>query len=248
MKKSLLTAGLIGISMLTACNAGNMAGEQDEGIYQRNGNTLNVNEDREELDNGINVLNDNGNNNNNNNGNNDNRNNNNRHNNNNNSKAFGYVRQQSSPVPGETISQKDMPTLDREKTADAISRLCLSNPGVKDSAVLVTDEEVLIAYDTDANTKKDRQYTAEQVRRTAESVVPSWYHIYVTDDTALRRDIENIASMDATRRNAHDTIDRTVKLMKEDSPQGQDDQNGGEQKNERGNIGGDMGNNRSDTK
>ncbi len=134
---------------------------------------------------------------------------------------FGYVRQQKSPIQGETVSYKNMYTIDRERTADAISKLSVGLPTVNDCSVLVTDEEVLIAYDTDAKTKKDRQEAADQVKKTAMSVVPRWYNIYVTDDVGLRRDIENIAPMGANVDGAQDTINRTIKLMTKSSPQGQ---------------------------
>lgn len=58
---------------------------------------------------------------------------------------------------------------------------------------LVTDEEVLVVYDTNA---KDRTETADQVKRTAMSVVPRYYHVYVSDDyQTLAQDVENFATV-----------------------------------------------------
>ncbi|HEY9577034.1 MAG TPA: YhcN/YlaJ family sporulation lipoprotein, partial [Pseudobacillus sp.] len=113
-----------------------------------------------------------------------------------------------------------MHVLDRERTADTIGRLSLDLPKVNEASVLVTDQEVLIAYNTDAKEGKDRREVAEQVKRTALSVVPRWYHVYMTDDTDLRRDIENIAQVNGGMDAARDSIGRTVKLMKQSSPQG----------------------------
>ncbi|WP_338750968.1 YhcN/YlaJ family sporulation lipoprotein [Bacillus sp. FJAT-52991] len=201
MKKPLMMAGLTSIMLLGACTMNdqdNAAG----GIYKENGNTINV-RNREDLYNpndrktsDVELMTDDR------------------------SDDFGYVRQQKSPIQGETVSYKNMYTMDRERTADAISKLSVALPEVNDCSVLVTDEEVLIAYDTDAKTKKERTEAAEQVKKTAMTVVPRWYNIYVTDDVGLRRDIENIAPMGADVDGAQDTINRTIKLMTKTSPQG----------------------------
>jgi hypothetical protein len=138
------------------------------------------------------------------------------------SEDFGYVRQQKSPVEGQPISYKDMYTVDREKVADAISRMSIALPNVNDSSTLVTDEEVLVSYVTDKDKKdKDGRFAvADQVKRTAMSVVPRWYHVYVTDDPNLMRDVENLASMDTDMDNVNTAIDDTINLMLKASPQG----------------------------
>ncbi len=188
--------------LLSACNL-NDQNRAAEGLYKENGNTINV-RDRSDLynmngdrDNTRNIMTDNR-----------------------SDDRFGYVRQQKSPIQGETVSYDSLYTMDRERTADAISKLSAALPTVNDSSVLVTDEEVLIAYDTDAKTAKERKEAADQVKRTAMSVVPRWYNVYVTDDTGLRRDIENIAPMGTNGKGSEDTIKRTVDLMKKSSPQG----------------------------
>lgn len=198
MKKSLITASFLSIALLVGCNTNDMADQP--GIYQQNGNTLNVS-DREDLyndraDNNIMTE--------------------------NRSEKFGYVRQQKSPVQGENVSYKNMHTMDREQVADSISRLAVTIPNVDDASVLVTSEEVLIAYTMDAQNKDKRERTAvaDQVKKTAMSVVPRWYHVYVTDDPHLRRDIENIATMDAGSNNVKATIDQTIDRMVKESPQG----------------------------
>ncbi|MBM7648552.1 hypothetical protein JOC78_001498 [Bacillus ectoiniformans] len=202
MKKPLLAMGVASFVMLAGCNMNNDNAADEQGMVHKNGNTLNV-RDREDLYNENEtrtykdeVMTKRSN------------------------AEFGYVRQQKSPIQGQTVSYKDMYTMDRERTADAISKLSVANPSVNDCSVLVTDEEVLIAYDTDAKTKKERMNAADQVKRTAMSVVPRWYHVYVTDDTGLRRDIENIAPMGPNMDGAEDTIEKTIKLMKANSPQG----------------------------
>ncbi|KAB7706998.1 sporulation protein [Bacillus aerolatus] len=211
MKKAMLAAGFSSFLMLAACNANdqnNLAGgfgDRNDN-NNNNNNAMNVNDryDRDRYD-MVNEGNNNG-----------------RGGllTNDRNDDFGYVRQQKSPIQGENVSYRNMHTIDRERTADAISRLSVALPRVNDSSVLVTDQEVLIAYDTNANTNKDHKETAQQVKKTAMSVVPRWYHVYVTDDTNLRREIENIAQINGDMGTARDTINRTIKLMKQNSPQG----------------------------
>lgn len=160
-------------------------------IYEESGNTINVNDQRADIYN--------------------------RHNGSQNkSEDFGYVRHQKSPIGGENMSNDHYATIDREKTADTISKYCTGIPNVDDISTLVTDREVIIVYATDS---QDRNYTADQVKKMAMSVVPSWYNIYVSDNTALRRNVENFATLDADSRNAHYGIDQLIKDIQK-SPQG----------------------------
>lgn len=133
---------------------------------------------------------------------------------------FGYVRHVKSPVPGQNIKYQDIYTLNREKVADAISKLAVTNPKVHDAATLVTDEEVLIWYKTDAKSKKDRNNVADQVKKTAFSTVPRWYHVYVTDNPTLKQYVENISYMKSSDANKERVIRQTVKMMLDSSPQG----------------------------
>lgn len=133
---------------------------------------------------------------------------------------FGYVRHIKSPIPGQNIKYSDIYTLNREKVADAISKIAVTNPKVHDAATLVTDEEVLIWYKTDAKSKKDRNMVADQVKKTAFSAVPRWYHVYVTDNPTLRQYVENISYMKSSDANKERVIKQTVKMMLDSSPQG----------------------------
>lgn len=201
MKKAMFTGCLFSLAVLSGCNY-EAANRDRSGIFDRNGNTLNVNDDQDLFDkdhsksSNHSVVTDDR------------------------DEAFGYVRHQKSPIQGETISYRDMYTMDKERVADTISRLSVGLPDVKDCSTLVTDEEVLVAYDRRQNAHTSRSETADQVKRTAMSVVPRWYHVYVTDDPSLRRDIENLASMGANTKNSETNIDRTIHLMLDRSPQG----------------------------
>jgi len=132
---------------------------------------------------------------------------------------YGYVRHQKSPLPTENVAYEDMPDFNREAVADIISRLCVQLPNVDDCATLVTDDEVLIAYQTDSD---ERFETADQVKRTALSVVPRYFHVYVTDQPTLRKDIENFSTLETDSRNTQRMIDSTVQKMIQSSPQGRD--------------------------
>lgn len=163
------------------------AEDENTDIYKRSGNTINVT-DRNELynENGVPNGDDTPMNN------------------------FGYVRHQKSPILGDANGYNDMPSFNREKAADLISKLCTQLPGVKDVATLVTDEEVLVVYDADTN---NRQQTADQVKKTALSVVPRYYHVYVADNPQLMKDIERFGRLDSNTRNIDQILDATIQRM-----------------------------------
>lgn len=161
-----------------------------EGPYEKSGITTNVNNQRADIYN--------------------------RNNGNNKSENFGYVRHQKSPVMGENVAYRQYDALDREQIANTISKLCTNIPHVDDISTLVTDEEVLIVYHTDSN---NRLETADQVKKSAMSVVPRWYNVFVSDNTNLRANVESYATVDSNSRNARIGIDKLIKEMKK-SPQG----------------------------
>lgn len=197
MNKILITATLLGAALLSACGNNNKNDVADSpGIYKHTGNTINK-QNEEDLYNPEKV---------------------NTHTEK--SREFGFVRQVKSPVPNKDFNNQKSFTMNREKTADTISKMSVTIPNVHDASVLVTDEEVLVAYRTNAKGKKERFEVADQVKKTAMSVVPRWFHVYVTDDPALRQDIENISYMDASSGNKEDVIEGVVKRMLSRSPQG----------------------------
>jgi ribosomal protein S17E len=162
-------------------------------VYEESGDTINVNNKREELyneggGNGVRNVSD----------------------------DYGFVRHQKSPIQGDRGGTQHYSAIDREQVANIISQLSTDIPNVNDVATLVTDQEVLVSYSTNS---KDRNLTADQVKRTAMSVVPRYYHVYVSDNTNLMRDVENLANLDSTSKNARNLVNGLVKQMKK-SPQG----------------------------
>ncbi|KYC86358.1 YhcN/YlaJ family sporulation lipoprotein [Heyndrickxia sporothermodurans] len=196
MQKRLIAAALLGTALLTACGTNNKNVAESPGIYKHSGNTINKQND-EDLYNPekVNTQSEK-------------------------EKEFGFVRQVKSPVPNKNVNFNQDNAMNREKVAKSISNILVTIPNVHDASVLVTDEEVLVAYRTDAKDKKDRFEVADQVKKTAMSVVPRWFHVYVTDDTSLRQDVKNIAYMDSNSQNKEETIKGLVKRMLSRSPQG----------------------------
>ncbi|MEH7237063.1 YhcN/YlaJ family sporulation lipoprotein [Bacillus sp. JJ1562] len=188
MKKYTIISGLLALTALTGCGAS----DDNAGVYHESGNTINRIE-QNELYNTKGVKND--------------------------GKEmtnFGYVRHQKNPVPGRVNVYSNLPAMDREKVADLISKICTTIPNVNDVGTLVTDEEVLVAYDTDS---KDRNLTADQVKRAALSVVPRFFHVYVSDDPDMMKQIERFGTLDSDSRNVDQIITSTIQQMVK-SPQG----------------------------
>ncbi|MGV3465983.1 MAG: YhcN/YlaJ family sporulation lipoprotein [Heyndrickxia sp.] len=198
MDKKLITATMLSFALLSACsnnnNGKNVA--ENPAVYKKDGNTVNKYERVDMNNKGLEKTSADKQN------------------------EFGYVRQVKSPVPGQNIKYQDIYTLNREKVADSISKIAVTNPKVHDAATLVTDEEVLIWYKTDAKSKADRNNVADQVKKTAFSIVPRWYHVYVTDNPTLRQYVENISYMKSSDANKERVIRQTVKMMLDSSPQG----------------------------
>ncbi|MCM3597683.1 YhcN/YlaJ family sporulation lipoprotein [Metabacillus idriensis] len=129
--------------------------------------------------------------------------------------GFGYVRHVKNNLAQENDYDK-VPQVDYEKTANAISSLIVQLPNIQDVATLVTDEEVLIAYKSDT---KNRNETADQVKKTAISVVPRYYHVYLSDDPEMIKQVEGYSGLDPESRDIDQIINNTIKEMLK-SPQG----------------------------
>jgi hypothetical protein len=149
---------------------------------------------------------------------------------------FGYMRHMS----GDKVEKgNNLPTLNRQKAANMISDMVLQLPTIKDVGTLVTDEEVLIGYKT---TNKNRNAVADQVKMTAFSVVPRYYHVYVSDEKGMIDRIEQYQDVNADTENVEGLIDRLIADMKK-APQGKK-WNYGE--NENGEMNGETNANRSE--
>ena len=134
---------------------------------------------------------------------------------------FGFANKAANAVDNRGENDGEEYQLDRQVTADAISRYGASIPGIENVSTVVTDEEVLISYQVAQDAEDlDRNEVADQVKRSALSVIPRWYHVYLTDDPSLRVNVESIAQTHLTKVEMEDAIASTIDLMKESSPQG----------------------------
>jgi ribosomal protein S17E len=192
MKINLLIAGIATLITISGC-ANQAADNGNQGIYKESGNTINVNDQQAELYNEGHSKSFK-----------------------NKSEDFGYVRHMRNPTMGTNSSNDHYAAIDREQLANIISQYSTDVPHVDDVSTLVTDEEVLIVYKTDS---KERNETADQVKRMAMSVVPRFYHVYVSDNTKLRRNVENFATLDSDTKNVDSLIDGLISQMRK-SPQG----------------------------
>ncbi|UOQ94245.1 YhcN/YlaJ family sporulation lipoprotein [Halobacillus shinanisalinarum] len=107
--------------------------------------------------------------------------------------------------------------VNREKVADMITRMILKYDGFEDVATLVTDEEVLVAYQTPEG--QERELSADMVQKTAYSLVPSFYHVYVSDNPSAFGDIQSLSTTTVYDDQYEEVVDDIINKMKE-APQG----------------------------
>lgn len=127
---------------------------------------------------------------------------------------YGYNRYQREQVENQHFT----PTFDRNQLADGVTRMVLNNKTVDEAATLVTDKYVLVAYDTPSDS---REYVADQVKRSVLSIVPRYYHVYLTDNHAHFQDIERFQNLSPAAPHVDETIEQTIQEMQKDSPQGE---------------------------
>lgn len=109
---------------------------------------------------------------------------------------LGYVRYSKNEIDMQDQNQKEA-KIDRSQMADMITRLILTSDGFEEVATLITDKEVFIAYDKGGNRDSDE---AKQIaRKTAESVMPRFYEIYVTDNKSYMYDIQSLHNSGTNR-------------------------------------------------
>ncbi|MCD7036264.1 YhcN/YlaJ family sporulation lipoprotein [Metabacillus sp. GX 13764] len=128
---------------------------------------------------------------------------------------FGYVRHTKAEVT-KNGKAAEIHAINREQLANIISSMAVQLPHVQDAAALVTDEEVMVAYQTDS---KKRSQTADQVKRTALSVVPAYFHIYVADNPEIIKQLQSYSRFDSNTNNINQIMNQTIKEMKR-YPQG----------------------------
>lgn len=114
--------------------------------------------------------------------------------------------------------QDIIPAVDRSLLADSVTRLVLTNDVVSEAGALVTDKYVLVAYDAQAD---NREYVADQVKRSALSIVPRYYEVFITDNPDHFDEIERFQHMTSGSPNMEGALEQTIAEMTQFSPQGQ---------------------------
>ncbi|MBY7143990.1 YhcN/YlaJ family sporulation lipoprotein [Virgibacillus sp. NKC19-3] len=129
---------------------------------------------------------------------------------------LGYVRYTNDQVDNDQEGNRNI-TIDRNEMANMITRVILRNDGFEEVATLVTDGEVLIAYEKEQD--MDGATAADIAKKTAMSIMPRFFEIYVSENEVLMEDIESLSNSTTENRNYDNTIDRIIEEMKK-SPQG----------------------------
>lgn len=141
---------------------------------------------------------------------------------------LGYVHYTKDQVNNDDEMEHGV-SIDRTQVANVITRIALRGEGLEQVATLVTDEEVLIAYEKSDDV--DEKEAANIARKTAQSVIPQYYEIYVSDNESLINDIQSLHNSSTTDDSYENTIDQIIKEM-EKSPQGKEDNLKEEMKNQ----------------
>ncbi|WP_096202531.1 YhcN/YlaJ family sporulation lipoprotein [Bacillus sp. FJAT-45350] len=128
---------------------------------------------------------------------------------------FGYVRHHEAQVRQQNRNPR-VAYYDRALLADAISEMAVYLPEVEEAGTLVSDKYVLIAYTTDS---EDREAVANQVRLTAESIIPRFYDVYVADNPRMFNDIQRFGSLSTSSPDVDEIMSLTIEEMRS-YPQG----------------------------
>ncbi|GAB3047829.1 YhcN/YlaJ family sporulation lipoprotein [Virgibacillus ainsalahensis] len=126
---------------------------------------------------------------------------------------LGYVRYTQDEIDNNEENQQM--TMDRPQIADMITRTILQNKGFEEVATLVTDKEVLIAYEK--NGDLDKEAAAGIASKSAESVMPRYFDIHVSDKAVLIDDIQSLHNSSTENRNYDNTINQIIQEMNDTS-------------------------------
>jgi Sporulation lipoprotein YhcN/YlaJ (Spore_YhcN_YlaJ) len=128
---------------------------------------------------------------------------------NNSYKDYGFYRLQKQEVLGKDgdFALK----IDKKQVAKFISYLVVKLPSVDDAITLVTDQEVLIAYRSEGGSEA-KEAVKDQVVKTAMSALPSYYHIYTSNDM---QNINNIQELEKYGALTDDQLEQKVKAIAE---------------------------------
>lgn len=121
---------------------------------------------------------------------------------------MGYSRRQKNDSADRNRNQ--VAYIDRERLANIITDLEIKMPDVTDAATMVTDDEVFVVYRANTTNPKLVQ---DQVRKTALSVVPRYYHVYTSTEQKLMTQMEGLKSGKMNNTEFSHTIDMLKREM-----------------------------------
>ncbi|MFD0767405.1 YhcN/YlaJ family sporulation lipoprotein [Bacillus sp. CGMCC 1.60114] len=102
------------------------------------------------------------------------------------------------------VSNRQVGTINKERLAEMITDLTVKLPDVMNAATLVTDDEVFVVYR--ANTTNP-DLVADQVQKTALSIVPRYYKAYVSTEQKLISQIQGLKSGTLNDKEYAQTVD-----------------------------------------
>ncbi|OLO28561.1 hypothetical protein BTR23_17655 [Alkalihalophilus pseudofirmus] len=129
---------------------------------------------------------------------------------------FGYVRHNKAQEQREH-REPDASYIDRDLLADTISRMAVYLPQVEECGTLVTDKYVLVAYETNGDVNRDD--VALQVKVTAQSMVPRYLDVYVTDNAEMMEQIERFGSLSSLTPRVDELLEQQINDMEPIFPQ-----------------------------
>ena len=127
------------------------------------------------------------------------------------SSKLGYVRYTKDQLDNELENGEQQLTIDRNEMADMITKIILRNNGFEEVATLVTDKEVLIAYQR--NEELSAEEASDLCKKTAASILPGFFNIHVSDNETLMQDIQSMHQSTSENRNYDNTIKAIIKEM-----------------------------------
>lgn len=128
------------------------------------------------------------------------------------SDKLGFVRYTKEEVNNEAANNYVF-TINKELKAHAITNMILRSEGFEEVATLVTDQDVLIAYEINGDIEAD--LAADIAKQSAITVMPRYFDIYVSDHDVLIKDIHSLHNSSTENKNYQQTIDKIIKEMQQ---------------------------------
>lgn len=125
---------------------------------------------------------------------------------------LGYVRYKADEVNQATEDKNEI-NINRSQMADIITKAILRSENFQEVASLVTDKDVVIAYER--NQEIDESTAADIASKTAASILPSFYEIHTTDNPTHMNDIHSLHLSTTDRQSDVDVIEKLIDSINE---------------------------------